>query len=80
MNNLAGDPGFAAVQEELSQVLTDYLTETGDLRQTDPEAGQVWETYPRVSSLRWFPVPEWYKRDPTKAPEQPWLEERRPRK
>lgn len=79
LNNLAGDPQFARVQTKLSDKLTEYLTETGDLRQTDPEAGQVWETYPRVSSLRWFPVPNWYKEDPTAAPEQPWLEERRPR-
>ena len=79
LKNLAGDPKAAAVQAALSEALTQYLTKTGDLRQTDPEAGQVWETYERISSLRWFPVPDWYKRDPTKAPEQPWLEKRRPR-
>lgn len=80
LNNLAGDPKLLAVQEELSDTLTQYLTRTGDLRQTDPEAAQVWETYERVSSLRWFPVPDWYKQDPAKSPEQPWLEKRRPRK
>jgi len=79
LKNLAGDPKVAAVQAALSDALTQYLTQTGDLRQTDPEAGQVWETYERVSSLRWFPVPDWYQRDPTKAPKQPWLEKRRPR-
>ncbi|MDB4695022.1 sulfatase [bacterium] len=79
LSNLAGDPKFARVQAKLSDKLTEYLTETGDLRQTDPVAGQVWETYPRVSSLRWFPVPDWYKEDPTAAPQQLWLEKRRPR-
>ncbi|MGB1816376.1 MAG: sulfatase family protein [Rubripirellula sp.] len=80
LKNLAGDPKVSSVQAELSDTLTQYLTRTGDLRQTDPAAGQVWETYERVSSLRWFPVPDWYKQDPAKSPEQPWLEKRRPRK
>ncbi len=80
LNNLAGDPKDASVQAALSDALTQYLTRTGDLRQTDPEAGQVWETYERVSSLRWFPVPDWYKQDSSSTPDQPWLEKRRPRK
>jgi len=80
LNNLAGDPKAASVQAALSDALTQYLTRTGDLRQTDPEAGQVWETYERVSSLRWFPVPDWYKQDSSSTPDQPWLEKRRPRK
>ena len=80
LNNLAGDPKAASVQAALSDALTQYLTQTGDLRQTDPKAGQVWETYERVSSLRWFPVPDWYKQDSSTTPEQPWLEKRRPRK
>lgn len=80
MNNLAGNAKHEAVRADLSRQLEAYLTKTGDLRQTDPEAAQVWETYPRVSSLRWFPTPDWAKQDSGKAPKQEWLEKRRPRK
>ncbi len=80
LKNLAGESKVTAVQAALSDTLTRYLTKTGDLRQTDPEAAQVWETYERVSSLRWFPMPDWYKRNPTKTPKQLWLEKRRPGK
>lgn len=83
LHNLAQSADHEQIRKDLSQRLTDYLTRTGDLRQTDPEAGQVWETYPRVSSLRWFPIPDWAKKDSAKfstIPTQSWLEERRPRK
>jgi N-sulfoglucosamine sulfohydrolase len=83
LHNLAQSADHAAVREDLSQRLTDYLTRTGDLRQTDPKAGQVWETYPRVSSLRWFPIPEWAGENAAEEnaiPTQSWLEDRRPRK
>ncbi|KAA5540101.1 sulfatase [Roseiconus nitratireducens] len=78
MNNLAGQPQSASVQSELSQQLTDYLQRTGDVRVTRPAEADVWETYPRVSGLRWFPEPQWAKEHPEKVPQQPWLEERRP--
>lgn len=80
LKNLVGDPGAAEVHQRLSHALDNYLTATDDLRHTDPEAGQVWETYQRVSSLRWFPQPDWYQQDSATVPEQPWLEKRRPRK
>ncbi len=79
LRNLAAESSSKEVKERLSEMLTDYLTRTGDLRQTDPKAGQVWETYQRVSSLRWFPIPDWAKENPNRVPEQPWLEARRPR-
>jgi uncharacterized sulfatase len=80
LNNLAASVDHAEVKAALAKSLTDYLTQTDDLRQTDPEAANVWETYPRVSSLRWFPTPEWAKENPAAVPQQSWLEERRPRK
>lgn len=79
LQNLAGQSSAESVRAELSQRLTDYLTRTGDLRQTDPQAAHVWETYPRVSSLRWFPVPDWAKEAGAEIPRQDWLEQRRPR-
>ena len=60
-------------------MLTDYLTRTGDLRQTDPEAAHVWETYQRHSPLRWFPEPAWWSGIENRVPSQEWLEKRRPR-
>ena len=79
MNNLASDPKHRSTLTRLSRQLTQYLTKTGDLRQTDPAAGQIWENYPRVSSLRWFPTPNWVETLPERAPKQDWLEKRRPK-
>ncbi len=79
MKNLAEDSAAQSIREDLSQRLRDYLIKTGDLRQTDPEAAEIWETYPRFSSLRWFPTPEWAQKHPDQVPSQPWLEERRPK-
>lgn len=77
LRNLAADPSHAEVRDSLRQQLIDRLTETGDARITGD--GDVWETYPRVSGLRWFEVPEWAKADPASVPGQDWLEKRRPR-
>ncbi|QDT06708.1 Arylsulfatase [Rubripirellula lacrimiformis] len=77
LNNLASDSKSAAVKQNLADRLTAYLTATGDLRQTDPQAAEVWETYPRYSPLRWFPQPDWAKGNPPIA--LPWLEARRPK-
>jgi uncharacterized sulfatase len=79
LNNLATQEGAKTIKDALSRQLADYLSKTGDLRQTDPSAAQVWETYPRVSSLRWFPVPQWASDNPDAVPRQDWLEKRRPR-
>lgn len=79
LNNLAVDPKHQGDLQRLSKRLTEYLVKTGDLRQTDPAAAEIWETYPRYSSLRWFEKPEWLLDTIEKAPKQPWLEERRPR-
>jgi N-sulfoglucosamine sulfohydrolase len=76
IHNLAEQPEFQQVKTALSQQLMKYLRESGDPRAL--ENGDVWETYPRVSSLRWFPQPAWVG-EATKLPEQSWLDARRPR-
>ncbi len=75
--NLASDPEFQAARESLSARLMDVLKETQDARVID--GGDVWESYPRVSHLRWFPEPSWVSEQIDRAPQQDWLEKRRPR-
>ncbi|MEM7231086.1 MAG: sulfatase, partial [Planctomycetota bacterium] len=77
LDNLADRPEFAKVKEELGDRLMKYLAETGDPRAQGN--GDVWETYPRVSRLRWFPTPDWANSG-RKLPRQDWLEARRPKK
>ncbi len=79
LNNLANSAAAQRIRESLSAELTSYLTRTGDLRQTDPQAAHVWESYPRVSGVRWFPPPDWAINSPGQVPAMPWLEQRRPR-
>ena len=55
LNNLADDPEFMSVKQELAAVLTDYLRQTGDARVLD--GGDIWESYPRYSPIRKFPKP-----------------------
>ncbi|MEL6106691.1 MAG: sulfatase [Planctomycetota bacterium] len=78
LENLAEDPASAATRAKLSQQLDDYLRKTGDVRILAPQESDVWETYPRVSKLRWFPTPMWAKENSGRVPEQDWLEQRRP--
>lgn len=78
LNNLADDPKMAAVKQELNRRLMQELRKTKDARVLD--VGDVWETYPRVSSLRWFAAPEWAKQNPAAVPQQEWLDARRPKK
>ena len=79
LNNLADDAEFQEVKAELSERLIRYLAETKDPRVVAPDVGNVFETYPRYSGLRWFPIPEWAKRNPDSVPQMDWLEERRPK-
>jgi uncharacterized sulfatase len=76
MRNLAGAAEFEAVRKRLNEQLMSYLRQTGDARVTN--GGDVWETYPRVSPLRWFPTPVWAVESPDLVPKQSWLEARRP--
>jgi uncharacterized sulfatase len=76
--NLANDPALADVKKRLSNRLMARLRETNDPRVVGPNKGDIFETYPRYSSLRWFPKPKWAEQHPQRVPRQPWLEERRP--
>ncbi len=78
LENLAAKPEFADVRTRLSERLMDYLTQTGDARVLDADGGDIWETYPRYSGLRWFPTPDWARENPEDVPDLDWLEERRP--
>ncbi|MDA0809897.1 MAG: sulfatase [Planctomycetota bacterium] len=77
LHNLADDPAFAKVRSDLNARLFDYLKETNDARVTSPDGGDIWETYPRYSSLRWFPTPDWAKENPDRVPTPEWLEKKR---
>ena len=78
LRNLVGLDSHATVLQQMRERLSRKLTSTGDLRETDYRASHVWEQYPRYSSLRWFPKPEWAGSDHS-IPRQDWLEQRRPR-
>ncbi|MCA9145576.1 MAG: sulfatase [Planctomycetales bacterium] len=79
LNNLASIPAHAAVKAQLHERLFSYLKQTDDARLTAVDGGDIWETYPRYSSLRWFPTPDWAKEHPDRVPKQPWLESKRPK-
>ncbi len=75
LTNLALNPNHRTTLEALRTRLFDYLRETEDPRVMGD--GDVWETYPRVSSLRHFPTPDWAEKHPDRVPEQSWLDARR---
>lgn len=79
LKNLVDSETLKPVLERLRAQLTAELRRTDDLRETDFEASHVWETYPRYSSLRWFPEPDWAKKAEQTVPRQDWLDVRRPR-
>lgn len=79
LENLAGSSEHADVKQKLSEQLISYLKDTNDARVTADDGGDIWETYPRYSGLRWFPTPAWAKTNPERAPKQEWLEKKRPR-
>lgn len=76
VNNLAANPEHAETRQLLHDRLMKELRVTGDARVLD--GGDIWETYPRVSSLRWFPEPPWAKDNPNLVPVTQWLEKKRP--
>lgn len=75
LHNLADDPDHAATARTLRERLDAHLRKTGDPRVTGN--GDIFETYPRYSHIRWFPVPDWAKEDPDAVPPMPWLDEKR---
>ena len=74
LKNLADDPKYVETKDKLKDRLMDYLKQTNDARVVDPDGGDIWESYPRYSSLRWFPTPDWAKEKPRSVPRQDWLE------
>jgi uncharacterized sulfatase len=76
LDNLAEKEIHRETASKLRDQLFAYLKRTGDARVLGN--GDIWETYPRVSSLRWFPKPDWATKNPDKVPELDWLEARRP--
>lgn len=78
LKNLADHPDFQRLKMRLKKRLHSYLLATGDARIVDEDGGDVWETYPRYSGLRWFPKPDWARAEPPLW--QDWLELRRPKK
>ena len=79
LKNLADDSSHSKIKAELSKRLIDYLTETEDPRVVDSDGGDIFETYPRYSGLRWFPKPDWAKENPGSVPKMDWLDEKRPK-
>ncbi len=79
LKNLADDSRFLDIRRDLDQRLMSYLIETGDPRIVDDDEGDIFETYPRYSGLRWFPEPDWAKENPNRVPKQDWVEDRRPK-
>jgi N-sulfoglucosamine sulfohydrolase len=62
LHNLANDPEYADVLEEMRNKLMDFLTETGDPRVFGP-IPDIFENYQRHARMRSFPYPDWVKID-----------------
>jgi uncharacterized sulfatase len=80
LSNLAGSSDHAQIKQQLHRQLMKKLRQTNDARVVADDGGDVWETYPRYSGLRWFPRPDWAEQHPERVPTQDWLEAKRPRK
>ena len=72
INDLATDPKHAETITKLSAQLDAYLKKTNDPRVTGN--GDIFETYPRYSPIRWFPTPDWAIDHPENVPKTPWLD------
>jgi uncharacterized sulfatase len=79
LKNLADDAEHQKTKLDLSSRLLDYLTRTQDPRVVDADGGDIFETYPRYSGLRWFPEPDWATENPDRVPKMDWLEALRPK-
>ena len=75
LENLADNPAFAKVREQLAGKLAGYLKSTADPRVSGD--GDIFETYPRYSSIRFFAKPDWAKKNPDAVPKMPWLDAKR---
>ena len=72
LNDLSPRPEYNEIKDSLRTALFAHLTATQDPRVLD--GGDIWETYPRYSRLREFPIPSWAIEHPERVPVQPWLE------
>jgi len=79
LTNLADRASHTEIKQKLHRQLLAKLQETEDPRVVAEDGGDVWESYPRYSSLRWFPTPKWADQNPERVPKQEWLEAKRPR-
>lgn len=79
LTNLAESSDHAQVTRQLRQQLMEKLRQTADARVVADDGGDIWESYPRYSALRWFPPPEWAEQQPLRVPRQDWVEKKRPR-
>lgn len=65
IHNLADNPKYAKVAKQLWKKLSSELRETGDPRM---QGSDVFESYQRYSSLRYFPIPHWAKKGDVPTP------------
>ncbi len=65
IHNLAKDPDYQKVRQELWLQLSSALRETGDPRM---EGSDIFETYQRYSPIRYFPIPDWAKHGDVPTP------------
>jgi N-sulfoglucosamine sulfohydrolase len=70
LTNLAENEEFSALQDSLETEMLTYLRTTRDPRVLGK--GDLFETYPRYSKLRYFPEPDWAMDHPEWVPEQHW--------
>lgn len=75
--NLATKKQYQKIKSSHAKTLIDYLKKTKDPRVVAKDGGDIWETYPRYSHMRWFPEPQWYKDKVRTIPTLKWLEEKR---
>ena len=60
LNNLSGNPAFAAIEDELKEALLQELVKSEDPRVVGPDR-EVFDSYIRYSPMREFPDPGNYK-------------------
>jgi len=60
LDNLATNPDYQAIKNELIKKMDSFLTKTGDPRLTGKNP-DIFETYKRYSPIRDFPKPDWAK-------------------
>jgi len=60
LNNLAGNPEYAATEKEMKDALMAELKKSKDPRVVGPDK-EVFDSYLRYSPMREFPKPDWVK-------------------